>query len=389
MWLMRPDLSTALGMTALSALVLAWALWALGKNYWQQGVQWAVAASLLAALAFLGWTLPDVPPTIAAALLSAGLACYSLALQQGVHAATSIQVVLRIGLPVVLLLGIWVLQIEPLQPAVAAAQTMYTLWLLVHLRKSTPGLGWLWVMLAVCIQLAIFVALLYIHAQDAWALATQHTLLMWALCSLPWITLAISATGLLTLLQDRATSLKPIAAHRDALTQLPDHSALVPYLQQQLALGAKQQQPVALMLLNIDHFDSVNQLHGHIAADLVLQSMARTLCAQARSQDFVARHGSETFVVVLPHTYAHEAFLRADRLCQTVRKTPLSLPDGRWLHLTISVGVYVDIPTSSSTWERWVEAADRALAATQRSGHDKVSMSAPVQAMQTQSMAMI
>ena len=85
--------------------------------------------------------------------------------------------------------------------------------------------------------------------------------------------------------------------------------------------------------------------------------------------------------MVLPGTHARDAFHLAERLCQAIRKVPLTLADGQELHISISIGVYVDTPSPGSQWERWMGAADEAMYTAKRNGRDRVYMSAPVQAM--------
>lgn len=193
----------------------------------------------------------------------------------------------------------------------------------------------------------------------------------------------MGSVGFLMMLRDREYAVQQGLSQIDPLTKLPNRAALLQQLQLSIDHAAQHGQPLAIMVLDIDHFKSVNDSYGHLIGDHVIQGIARTLQEQARGSDFSARYGGEEFVVVLPNTNAREAFHIAERLCQAVRTCPMPLPSGKLLHTTISIGLYADNPTHGSLWERWVGAADEAMYRAKNNGRDRVFMSTPVKAMQS------
>lgn len=399
-----PDALTALGMTAMSAGTAAWVMWALCRQYWRQGMAWAFTSTVLYGLTALLFALQNLQASMelrvaSTVLASTAIATFSIALERFSQRHHLLQEVVTVMLP--LLASLMLLAAGPvladlarshlLQLVIYLLQTSYVLAALLRLRSSTPGRGWRLVSAAVLLQMAVLWVLILSpgHSPTGWTIqAFNHPLAMWMLCLAPLLLLLVGSIGFLLMLQERETAFEQGKAQLDPLTQLPNRAALVRNLQQSIEAAAQQQQPLAVMVLDIDHFKSVNDNYGHLVGDQVIQSIARTLTDEGRSSDFSARYGGEEFVVVLPNTSAREAFHWAERLCQAVRKTPMQLPNGRLLHITISVGVYAGMPTHGNAWERMVGAADEAMYVAKRNGRDRVAMSALVQTMRAQTTAM-
>jgi diguanylate cyclase (GGDEF)-like protein len=387
-----PDPFTALAMTALAACTVAWVMWALGHSYWRKGLSLAAVSTVIAALAYgcaaLSVTLSNASwPLFTALAFNAAIATLTLAIQtfrQQRQPRRDIAIVL-LPMAATLVLDVCFEQqaAAMLQSAIYVLQTLFACTLLLRIRRSTPGRGWQWLTGALAVQSAL--ALVHLqHAMQPDHPTPPSTPMAWLLQLLPMLVVLVSNVGFLVMLRDRESALEWGKAQRDPLTQLPNRAALVQHLQISIEQAAQSQQSMAIMVLDIDHFKSVNDSYGHLVGDQVIQSIARTLMEQARSADFSARYGGEEFVVVLPNTNAREAFHIADRLCQTVRKCPMQLPSGKLLHTTISIGVYAGNPTHGSSWERLVSVADEAMYRAKNNGRDRVFMSSPVQAMQSQ-----
>jgi len=92
-------------------------------------------------------------------------------------------------------------------------------------------------------------------------------------------------------------------------------------------------------MLDIDHFKSVNDSHGHDVGDQVLVAIATCLSDNVRSSDVCARYGGEEFVILLPKTPLQEAAVFADRLRQLIEATSITLPNEKSLSVTTSLGV--------------------------------------------------
>lgn len=125
-----------------------------------------------------------------------------------------------------------------------------------------------------------------------------------------------------------------------------------------------------MLIIDIDHFKSVNDRHGHAAGDQVLRGVVERLGRTIRKTDLIARIGGEEIAVVLPDSDRSEAADLAERLCAAVRSDGFALPDGSKVNLTISVGARwsgVREPFGAA-----ISAADAALYSAKRSGRDRV-----------------
>lgn len=398
-----PDLFTAFGMTALSAFAMVWGMWALGRPYWRQGLAWGMASTLLYGLAYvalalqsrqdLGWLQVAPHLLVSAAIGTFTLALHRFQLQQPLRRKA---VVVALPLVATVLLAAWLLpqqtaQWHMLHAGITLVQNLYALWVLTRIRSSTPGRGWKLVIGAQLVHLTTNAVLAYAKASPLTVSAQAPgslALAMWGVNMLLYMLLMVSSIGFLIMLRDRALVQDQDKSMLDPLTQLPNRLALIENLQRAIEQAAQLQQPLAVMVLDIDHFKNVNDNHGHLVGDHVIQSLARTLVQHGRASDFAARYGGEEFIVVLPNTQAREAFHLAERLCQKVRSAPIKLANGNLLHTTISVGVYAGQPTHGNAWERLVAAADEAMYVAKRNGRDRVAMSAAVTTMQTQAVRM-
>ena len=146
------------------------------------------------------------------------------------------------------------------------------------------------------------------------------------------------------------------------------------YLKQHLAGLIGSGQPAALMI-DIDHFKSINDRWGHPAGDLALRQVADTLRSLTRVFDSPARYGGEEFVVIMAGASSHEALSAAERLRAAIQAMEF-LPDGETQHrLTVSIGVSCS-SRAGVTSEQLLGAADRALYRAKHQGRNRVEMEA-------------
>jgi diguanylate cyclase (GGDEF)-like protein/putative nucleotidyltransferase with HDIG domain len=131
--------------------------------------------------------------------------------------------------------------------------------------------------------------------------------------------------------------------------------------------------PPGVLLLDIDHFKSVNDTYGHIAGDVVLIAVAKRLRTVVREHDTVARFGGEEFAVLLPEIPDDGTLeARADAIRRAVSVSPIALPDGAELVVTASAGAATW--ATGETDEALLDAADRALYAAKRGGRDQTRL---------------
>lgn len=156
----------------------------------------------------------------------------------------------------------------------------------------------------------------------------------------------------------------------DALTGLHNRVWCNEVFPKQLELCERIGQPVALAMLDIDHFKQVNDEYGHPEGDIVLRNVAAVLQQNMRGTDLSARFGGEEFIVLMPATPAPNAVLTMERLRQRMAATPISLGDGRQINCTVSIGV--------AGWHRGmhldelVSFADHALYQAKQEGRNRV-----------------
>ena len=131
------------------------------------------------------------------------------------------------------------------------------------------------------------------------------------------------------------------------------------------------QQPLGLLLLDIDHFKRFNDDHGHAAGDRVLKVVADEMGNRLRPDDFRARYGGEEFVVILPNSDLAGSVSAAQRLRHAVKKLRVEGEDGKVLPpITVSIGAAVLAPTESA--EALLARADAALYRAKDGGRDAV-----------------
>jgi diguanylate cyclase (GGDEF)-like protein len=157
------------------------------------------------------------------------------------------------------------------------------------------------------------------------------------------------------------------AARTDPLTGLDNRRALRYEFDRELARAERTRRPLALVVLDLDHFKRYNDAHGHPAGDRALKRVAMILEDITRSVEVTARIGGEEFAVVAPDTDEAGAVALAERLRLGVR----SEFAGTDPPLTLSCGVAVHLP-GQARYDDLIEAADRALYTAKRAGRNRV-----------------
>ena len=155
----------------------------------------------------------------------------------------------------------------------------------------------------------------------------------------------------------------------DGLTGLWNFRYFQLTLAREIERGSRFDRPLALLMLDLDHFKRVNDQYGHQRGDAVLIELAERLRGLVRDVDTLARYGGEELVVVLPETDEPGAVRAAERICEAVRATTFGLSGELPVPVTVSIGVAV-FPGHGATPSALLRAADDALYAAKREGRD-------------------
>lgn len=164
---------------------------------------------------------------------------------------------------------------------------------------------------------------------------------------------------------------------KDPLTGLANRRFLYATLDREIDRVTRAGDSALLMMLDIDHFKSINDAHGHLAGDLVLQSVARTLNACVRPMDTVARYGGEEFAVVLPSCQATFARAVAERMRRAIESTPVRISPVEQVNVTVSIGGAFALQWIRSTKQLWAERADQQLYQAKQAGRNCIVLEEP------------
>jgi diguanylate cyclase (GGDEF)-like protein len=161
-------------------------------------------------------------------------------------------------------------------------------------------------------------------------------------------------------------------ANIDGLTQIANRRAFDARIEHEWMRLRREQQPLSLILIDIDHFKIYNDTYGHIKGDACLQTIAHTLDENIkRPADLVARYGGEEFVALLPNTNEEGAEQMAQKLQEAIAQ--LQLPHRAHLsnsHVTISLGIATTIPSTETSPETFICKADKALYQAKANGRN-------------------
>ena len=160
----------------------------------------------------------------------------------------------------------------------------------------------------------------------------------------------------------------------DPLTGLANRRAFDERLQSEWRRAQRAQDPITILMIDVDHFKPFNDLYGHMIGDQCLQSIARALSDTVRrAGDLVARYGGEEFAVILPQCEINQGEVVAETLRDTVERLGVAHQSLNELCVTISVGIATAVPDSSNTPEMLLDRADRALYDAKRHGRNRIA----------------
>lgn len=184
--------------------------------------------------------------------------------------------------------------------------------------------------------------------------------------------LLINSMGFVLMQAEHAIAQQHDLASHDRLTGLYNRVALMEAMEQQVALARRRQSPLAMLMMDIDHFKRVNDLHGHLVGDEVLRMVAQRAKSRLRASDLLARFGGEEFLALLPGTDVADAVAVGESIRQAVGQQPMVVK-GESIAVTISIGVHAAIPgLQPQATEAMISICDEALYEAKHGGRNRV-----------------
>src|ERR1700690_1483995 len=163
------------------------------------------------------------------------------------------------------------------------------------------------------------------------------------------------------------------AATHDFLTRLWNRAEIVSFLERELLRAIREKKPVAIVLLDVDRFKSINDSLGHRSGDIVLKELALRLRSQLRGYDGVGRYGGEEFLLVLPGCDLAGALARTAEIQLSIADAPFA-PDLAKASITVSMGVTIAHRGAGDS-ATLLHDADLALYRAKNSGRDRIEHS--------------
>ncbi|AIQ10813.1 diguanylate cyclase [Paenibacillus durus] len=160
-------------------------------------------------------------------------------------------------------------------------------------------------------------------------------------------------------------------ASTDGLTGVYNRSYFMSLANRHLSQCWSMDKPLSLIMVDIDHFKSINDRYGHFAGDKVIQETARLLAELAQPRGIIGRYGGEEFVILLPGTAADQAYRLAEIMRKSISASPVQLEQAGSIRYTISLGVASASPDTSGI-TLLIDQADQALYKAKESGRNCV-----------------
>lgn len=161
-------------------------------------------------------------------------------------------------------------------------------------------------------------------------------------------------------------------SRRDSLTGVYNHSYFVQRLNEEVDKARQNNEPISLIMLDIDFFKNYNDTYGHVTGDQVLRTMVQAILAHMRKTDLVGRWGGEEFAIAMPGLGLDAACILATSIRQTLADLPIVVNDHSVPGPTVSQGI-ATFPQHAPSASQLVDVADRALYDAKKQGRDKIN----------------
>lgn len=163
----------------------------------------------------------------------------------------------------------------------------------------------------------------------------------------------------------------------DDLTQLNNRRYFFERFNQEVERARRYQRPLSCIILDLDHFKTINDTYGHLSGDQVLIDIARILKKNCRQSDLAGRYGGEELILLLPETEVAGAMIIAERIREMIEQHQTVGGKGEILRVTVSMGVAsLTVPELEELDknERIIQYADDALLKAKKDGRNKIEL---------------
>lgn len=383
---MSAHIPTLLAMIVLISLIMALCIAVVGSEPKRDGLGWWSAALLTNALGhFLFMLRGQVPDAFSVVLANVLLSCVLTAMAAAVGQFQGRSLPwwalalppAAVGFCTAIFDGNYLLRVAAVG-VVLALQSLWVLRVAVDRRYVAPGRG-LWLLIAGLSSEAFILgsrALIAAFLGDSATGILQSSMLQTLTFVGSVVVVLVCSLGFVFMLRDRADETNRRLAALDPLTGAANRRLLLGSLSRDIARAVRTGAPLAVLMVDIDHFKKVNDQHGHLVGDAVLRHLVNVLRAKVREQDLVGRYGGEEFLLLLADTSPQGAAQLAEVLRQAVAAAPhpLASAPGGAIAITVSIGVFGGTLQAGDTADMLIEAADRALYRAKNLGRNRVEI---------------
>ena len=159
----------------------------------------------------------------------------------------------------------------------------------------------------------------------------------------------------------------------DSLTRLWNRLGIDTLLRREWKYAMRKKSPIAIIMVDFDNFKQINDTHGHLVGDEVIQGGSRLLLSSLRSYDVVGRWGGDEFMVILPGADRGQSIMILERILEVTTQKPVITSSGA-ITISLSMGGVSVIPKQGETIEYWVGKADDELMKVKRSGKSQFQL---------------
>jgi diguanylate cyclase (GGDEF)-like protein len=375
---------TLFGSVALVAIIMAGCLLLTGQFNRRDGLITGGLGLLAHALAYVcytlyGYTSPSLTYLLGNTLLSTAMMFYTASIYR--IAELPVPWLKLVSAPAAMLIGVGVLfaGVEP-RKLLACLILVCQCLLVLHLAHRYGRLGGRAHLLLIIGSLVSLVALalriIAILGGDAETMRyDSNGLAQTVSVAIGTLTVMMISLGIVLLAKERTDATLKALALQDGLTGILNRRAIMERLCEEIERARRTERPLAIVMLDIDHFKTINDQYGHLAGDEVLCRCVSQLCSRLRQTDLIGRYGGEEFMILLPDTAAAGAHALIESLRNAVETAPVAF-DAKLITVSFSAGIWCGVPGPEQTTDQLVGAADSALYASKAAGRNTLRFAA-------------